>query len=83
MMSRLKLPLYSKILLWFLVNLLVLALLGLGFLRAQFKLGLDWMLSGEPGDRIAAIGTASLRNSHAFPKENGPHDWMPMTARTA
>jgi two-component system sensor histidine kinase CpxA len=53
---RLRLPLYSKILLWFLVNLLVLALLGFGFLKAQFKLGLDWMLAGDPGDRISAIG---------------------------
>lgn len=55
-MARLKLPLYARILFWFLVNLLVLALLGFGFLKSQFKLGLDWMLSGEPGDRIAAIG---------------------------
>lgn len=55
-MPRLKLPLYGKILLWFLVNLLVLALLGFGFMRAQFKLGPDWMLAGEPGDRIAALG---------------------------
>ncbi|GEP41376.1 sensor histidine kinase [Brevifollis gellanilyticus] len=53
---RLRLPLYGKILLWFLVNLLVLALLGVGFMQAQFKLGLDWMLAGEPGDRIAALG---------------------------
>ncbi len=55
-MSRLKLPLYTKILAWFALNLAVLALLLFFFLKAQFKLGLDWMLSGEPGDRIAAIG---------------------------
>ena len=55
-MSRLKLPLYGKILSWFALNLAVLALLFVFFLQAQFKLGLDWMLSGEPGDRIAAIG---------------------------
>ena len=55
-MSRLKLPLYGKILSWFALNLAVLALLFIFFLKAQFKLGLDWMLSGEPGDRIAAIG---------------------------
>jgi two-component system sensor histidine kinase CpxA len=55
-MSRLKLPLYTKILSWFTLNLAVLALLLIFFLQAQFKLGLDWMLSGEPGDRIAAIG---------------------------
>ncbi len=55
-MCRLKLPLYGKILSWFALNLAVLALLFLFFLKAQFRLGLDWMLSGEPGDRISAIG---------------------------
>ncbi|MFO1436808.1 MAG: HAMP domain-containing sensor histidine kinase [Verrucomicrobiaceae bacterium] len=55
-MSRLKLPLYGKILSWFALNLAVLALLFFFFLKAQFRLGLDWMLSGEPGDRISAIG---------------------------
>lgn len=71
-MSRLKLPLYSKILLWFLVNLLVLALLGFGFLRAQFKLGLDWMLSGEPGDRIAAIGDGLTQELSRIPEGEWP-----------
>lgn len=64
-MSSLKLPLYSKILLWFLVNLLVLAVLGVWFMRAQFKLGLDWMLAGPGGDRIEQLGetlTTELRN---------------------
>ncbi|MBK8093511.1 MAG: hypothetical protein IPK32_16425 [Verrucomicrobiaceae bacterium] len=55
-MSRVRLPLYGKILSWFALNLAVLALLFFFFLKAQFRLGLDWMLSGEPGDRIAAIG---------------------------
>ncbi len=55
-MSRLRLPLYAKILAWFALNLAVLALLVVFFLRSQFRLGLDWMLSGEPGDRIAAMG---------------------------
>lgn len=55
-MSRLKIPLYGKILSWFALNLAVLALLLFFFLKAQFRLGLDWMLSGEPGDRIAAMG---------------------------
>lgn len=55
-MSKLRLPLYGKILAWFMVNLVMLALLLFFFLKAQFRLGLDWMLSGEPGDRIAAMG---------------------------
>lgn len=68
---RLRLPLYSKILLWFLVNLLVLALLGFGFLKAQFKLGLDWMLAGEPGDRISAIGDQVTDELSRIPE----NDW--------
>ena len=55
-MSNVRLPLYGKILAWFMVNLAVLALLLLFFLKSQFHLGFDWMLSGVPGDRIAAIG---------------------------
>jgi two-component system, OmpR family, sensor histidine kinase CpxA len=55
-MSRLKLPLYSKILAWFALNLVLLVLLLFFFLKAQFGLGLDWMLSGEMGSRIAEIG---------------------------
>lgn len=55
-MSSVRLPLYGKILAWFALNLAVLALLFFFFLKAQFRLGLDWMLSGEPGDRIAAVG---------------------------
>lgn len=55
-MSRVRLPLYGKILSWFALNLAVLTLLFFFFLKAQFRLGLDWMLSGEPGDRISAIG---------------------------
>ena len=50
-MSRVRLPLYGKILAWFALNLAVLALLFFFFLKAQFRLGLDWMLFGEPGDR--------------------------------
>ncbi|MGV3662772.1 MAG: sensor histidine kinase [Prosthecobacter sp.] len=67
-MPRLKLPLYTKILLWFLVNVLVLALLGFGFMRAQFKLGLDWMLAGEPGDRIAALGDSLTHEFSRVPE---------------
>jgi two-component system sensor histidine kinase CpxA len=55
-MKHMRLPLYGKILAWFALNLAVLALLFFFFLKAQFRLGLDWMLSGEPGDRIAAMG---------------------------
>lgn len=55
-MIRIRLPLYAKILAWFAMNLAVLAVLGFFFLRAQFGLSLDWMLAGQPGERIAEIG---------------------------
>lgn len=71
-MARVRLPLFGKILLWFLVNLLVLALLGVGFMRAQFKLSLDWMLSGEPGDRIAAMGDALTAEFSQVPETEWP-----------
>ncbi len=54
-MARLRLPLYGKVLLWFLVNLGLLAALGYGFMRMQFRLSLDWMLAGPSGERIEKL----------------------------
>lgn len=65
-MARLRFSLYGKILIWFVVNLAVLALLGLGFMRVQFKLGLDWILEGPGGARIEQLAdtlTSVLRNT--------------------
>ena len=72
-MAGLKLPLYGKILLWFLVNLFVLAGLGVWFMAAQFRLGLDWMLAGPGGERLEQLGatlTADLRQ-HRTDQQNG------------
>jgi two-component system sensor histidine kinase CpxA len=54
-MSRFKLPLYTKILLWFLVNLCVVAAIGLFYARVTFQPGLDWLLNGPPGTRIELL----------------------------
>jgi len=54
-MNRLKLPLYTKILLWFLVNLGVVAAIGLFYARVTFQPGLDWLLNGPPGSRIELL----------------------------
>lgn len=54
-MSRLRLPLYTKILLWFLVNLGVVAAIGLFYVRVIFQPGLDWLLNGPPGSRIELL----------------------------
>ncbi len=71
-MSRVRLPLYLKILLWFGVNLLVLTLLVFGFLSMQFRMSLDWMLSGEAGERIAAIGDSLTDELSRLPEQEWP-----------
>ena len=71
-MTRLRLPLYLKILLWFGVNLLVLALLIFAFLSMQFRMSLDWMLSGEAGERIAAIGDSMTDKLSRLPEQEWP-----------
>jgi len=68
-MSRLRLPLYVKILLWFGVNLLLLALLVFGFLSMQFRMSLDWMLSGEAGERVSAIGDSLTDELSQLPEQ--------------
>jgi two-component system sensor histidine kinase CpxA len=52
-MSR-RFPLYAKILLWFFLNLILLAAVFYLLFRAQFRFGLDWLLSDriETADEI-------------------------------
>ncbi|MHB1078085.1 MAG: sensor histidine kinase [Prosthecobacter sp.] len=71
-MSRLRLPLYLKILLWFGVNLLLLAFLVFGFLSMQFRMSLDWMLSGEAGERVSAIGDSLTDELSHLPEQQWP-----------
>jgi two-component system sensor histidine kinase CpxA len=49
-------PLYAKILLWFFLNLLLLAVVFYALMRAQFRFGLDLLLSDriETADQIIA-----------------------------
>ena len=54
-MSRLKLPLYSKILLWFLVNLGVVVGIVLFYVRVNFGSGFDWLLGERAGARIELL----------------------------
>jgi two-component system sensor histidine kinase CpxA len=50
-------PLYARILAWFLLNVVVLALLLYGVLRWQFRDGLQSALGGMANDRLQALGT--------------------------
>jgi two-component system sensor histidine kinase CpxA len=53
---RVRFPLYAKILLWFLLNLLFLGVVFYAFIGLQFHIGLDSLLLARTGDRIQAVG---------------------------
>ncbi|MDB6171183.1 MAG: molecular chaperone Hsp90 [Chthoniobacteraceae bacterium] len=67
--SRLRLPVSAKIVVWFFLNLLLLALVALVIVRVHFKLGLDSLLTGRAGERLQSLSevvVADLReHSHA------------------
>lgn len=65
---RRTIPLYSKVLAWLAVNVLVLCVLLFVFLRLQFHLSLDWMLAGSAGDRIEAIGNTLAADLSKHPE---------------
>ena len=52
---KLRFPLYSKILLWFFLNLLLLAVVLYGFLRFQLRAGLDSLLAGQIASRMEVV----------------------------
>ncbi|MGH8047690.1 MAG: HAMP domain-containing sensor histidine kinase [Chthoniobacterales bacterium] len=64
-------PLYAKILGWFLLNLLLLAIGAVIFLRTQFDFDLNGLLSGRAGSQVDAV-------SHLIEAEigrNQPSSW--------
>lgn len=65
-------PIYAKVLLWFLLNLLLLAALGYGFMRLQFRLSLDWMLAGPTGERIEQIANTLSDELGRRPESDWP-----------
>lgn len=54
-MSRLKLPLYGKILAWFMVNLCVVVSIVLLYVHANFGSGIDWLLGERAGARVELL----------------------------
>ncbi len=63
-------PLYAKILLWFFLNMLLLALAGVAFFAAQFRVGPEFLLTGPGGDRLRAMGEVIGGELSAMPREN-------------
>ena len=64
---KLSFPLYAKILLWFFLNLLLLAAVFYGFFRVQFHVGLDALLAGQAGDRVEALCNIIAEELHTAP----------------
>jgi two-component system sensor histidine kinase CpxA len=52
---KIRFPLYTRILFWFFLNLMVLGAVFYTFFKIQFRLGLDSLLLGPAGDRIQAV----------------------------
>jgi two-component system sensor histidine kinase CpxA len=51
-----RVPLYGKVLFWFLVNLCIVALLAGTFAVVQLRFGIDWLLAGPAKQRLEAMG---------------------------
>jgi len=64
-------PLYAKILLWFFLNLALLAVLFWVPFRAQFRTGPDWFVPRDASDRIDAVSDIIL---HELGQE-APAQW--------
>lgn len=64
-------PLLAKVLAWLILHLVVLGLAFLIFMRWQLGLGLDSLLSGSAGERLAAFGDEAQTRMLGLP----PHKW--------
>ena len=62
-------PLYAKILLWFFLNLLVLAMAALAVLSFQFRLGPELLVAGPAGERVMAVAGLIRDEINARPRK--------------
>ena len=71
MKVRPRFPLLARVLAWLVLHLIILGLAFVAFVRWQLGLGLDSLLSGAAGERLAAFGDeASARIA-----DKPAHDW--------
>lgn len=79
-MSRpLRLPLLARVLCWLALHLLILGLAFLGFVRWQLGFGLDSLLSGSAGARLAEFGDQTVARLVELPR----HGWNEEIRRLA
>lgn len=74
---KLFVPLYARILGWFFLNVLVIALILGVFLGARFRAGLDMLVAGDAGGRVMALG----RVIFAELRDRKPEDWTAVLDR--
>lgn len=79
MNKRPQFPLMAKVLIWLVLHLVILGLAFVGFVRWQLNLGLDSLLSGSAGERLAAFGDAAFTRMVGLP----PPDWQDVIAPLA
>jgi hypothetical protein len=70
-MTRPRYPLFAKVLAWLVLHLVILGLAFVVFVRWQLGLGLDSLLSGAAGERLAAFGDEALSRIVVM----RPHEW--------
>src|ERR1700734_3277862 len=68
---RPRLPLYAKILLWFFLNLALLATVFILLFNAQFRFDLDWVLASTASQRVDAMRDLIVGELNATP----PDEW--------
>lgn len=74
---KLRFPLYAKILLWFFLNLVLLAGALLFLFRAQFHHGFDWMLAMGAEERLQSVCDLVLGEL----RDREPREWNAVLKR--
>src|SRR5215212_7666643 len=75
--TRLRLPLYAKILLWFFLNVVLLAVGFVLLFNAQFSFNLDWFLASGARERIEAVRDLIVGELN----ESSPDEWAQVLER--
>ena len=74
---RVRLPLYAKISLWFLLNVLAVGAVFVVLFNAQFDLRLDWLLATGAGERLEAVRNLIVGELNA----TSPDEWTQVLSR--
>jgi len=72
-------PLPAKILLWFFLNLVFVAIVAAFVVQGQFRFGLDSLLAGRAGERLQAMSELVLADLNSHPQD----EWTGILKRYA